>query len=107
MNAPRVSISIAILLFGLGMNTLAFGQDEDKGGFIGVSIGQVKVDVSASDFNDGSLISQDLDDTDTAWKLFGGYRFNKNFAIEGGFADGGEVKFDGVSTGGFLWAPGA
>ncbi len=106
MRAPSFAIATAIFLVGLGMNSLTFGQDEDKGGFFGVSIGQVEVDVSTSDFDDGSLISRDVDDTDTVWKLFGGYRFNKNLAIEGGFADGGEIKFDGVSAGGFLWAPG-
>jgi OOP family OmpA-OmpF porin len=30
-------------------------------------------------------------DTDTAWKLFGGYRFNRHIAVEASYIDWGEV----------------
>ena len=32
------------------------------------------------------------DDQDTAFSLFGGYQFNRYFAVEGGYADFGEIK---------------
>jgi OmpA-OmpF porin, OOP family len=32
------------------------------------------------------------DDKDSAWKLFGGYRFNRNFALEASYFDWGEAS---------------
>jgi OmpA-OmpF porin, OOP family len=32
------------------------------------------------------------DDKDSAWKLFGGYRFNRNFALEASYVDWGEAS---------------
>lgn len=49
-------------------------------GYIGAGIGQSKIKDSPIDF----------DNTDMGWKLFGGYRFNKYFAIEGTWTDFGE-----------------
>jgi OOP family OmpA-OmpF porin len=107
MNAPRVGMSIAVLLMGLGISSLAFAQTEGKGGYVGFGIGEGQVDLSVSDFNDGSITSGSVDDSDTGWKLFGGYGFNKNLAVEGGYADLGKANFSGASNGlGFLYFPG-
>lgn len=48
-------------------------------GYIGASIGSAGVD----DPQGG------VDDSDTGFKLFGGYRFNENWAVEGFYADFG------------------
>ena len=37
------------------------------------------------------------DKEDTGWKLFGGYQFNRNVAIEGGYVDLGRAIFPGTS----------
>jgi OOP family OmpA-OmpF porin len=48
-------------------------------------------------------VTSDEDEGDTVFKLFAGYKFNKNFAIEGGYADLGKytasasASFDGAS----------
>jgi hypothetical protein len=34
--------------------------------------------------------------TDPAWRAFGGYRFNRGFSLEGGYADLGEVEGGGT-----------
>ncbi|HQU15191.1 MAG: hypothetical protein B7Z66_05760 [Chromatiales bacterium 21-64-14] len=34
-----------------------------------------------------------MDDTDFAYRLFAGYRFNPNFALEGGYVDLGSLRF--------------
>jgi OOP family OmpA-OmpF porin len=108
MNAPRAGVLIVIFLVGLAINLPAFAQTEGKGGYVGVSIGEGKADLSVSDFNDGSITSGSVDDTDTGWKLFGGYGFNKNVAVEGGYADLGKANFSGTSNGlGFLYFPGS
>ena len=71
----------------------------DKGGYFGIASGEAEGDASLSDFDDGSLVSGSVDDTDTGLKLFGGFQFTDSFAIEGGLIDFGEVTFDGVSNG--------
>ena len=110
MNVSRIGVSIPILLVALGINSFAFAQQEEegKGGYVGFGIGESSVDLSVSDFDDGSITSGSVDDTDTSWKLFGGYGFNKYFAVEGGYADLGKATFSGISNGfGFLYFPGS
>ena len=107
MRASSFAIATAIFLVALSMNPLALAQTEGQGGYIGVGFGKGSADLSVSDFNDGSITSGRVDDTDTGWKLFGGYGFNKNFAVEGGYADLGESNFNGTSNGlGFLYFAG-
>lgn len=43
------------------------------------------------------------DEKDTAWKLFGGYQFNRNFAAELGYHHLGEVSRGGVTTEARAW----
>lgn len=40
-----------------------------------------------------------MDDTDTAYKIFGGYNFNKNIGLELAYVDLGEVSFNGTIGG--------
>lgn len=69
----------------------------------GITIGQSEVqDASASEINStltgaGLAVSgTSVDDTDTGWKLFAGYQFNKYFALEGGYVNLG--RFDANTT---------
>lgn len=52
-----------------------------EGGYFGVSIGQTEVDITG--FDDGDSVS-----------ITGGYRVNKNFAIEATYIDFGESEDD-------------
>jgi len=58
---------------------------QESGGYLGGSLGQAKF----TEWCDGALAS--CKDTDTAWKLFGGYSFNRYFAVEGTYINWGEV----------------
>ena len=52
----------------------------------------------------GSLGRSDYkvpDETDTAWRLFGGYQLNRNFAAEIGYHNLGTVNFTGGTIGGY------
>jgi len=64
----------------------------DSGWFVGGSIGQSKFNVDCS--------GASCDDTDTAFRVFGGYQFNKHFGAELGYADLGKltVSSPGVSA---------
>jgi OOP family OmpA-OmpF porin len=78
------------------------------GGFyVGGSLGETSADLSLSDIDDGSTISGDVQDSDTRWKVFGGYNFLKFFAAEMSWVDLGEASIDAVSDGsGGIWDPG-
>jgi len=66
--------------------TLAFAtlsaNAQDKGFYAGAGVGQSFVDEGR------------YDDHDTAFSAFGGYQFNKYFALEGGYVDFGEIEAD-------------
>jgi OOP family OmpA-OmpF porin len=70
------------------------------GPYIGASVGQAWVDASAREIeaafssDDGFVASgTTIDDSDTGWKAYVGYRFNPFFAIEGGYVDLGKATF--------------
>ncbi len=69
----------------------------------GVSVGQSKTEVDANGVTSGllpgvSAASSTTDEKDTAYKLFGGYQFNRNLAIEGGYFNLGNNSFNAVTT---------
>jgi OOP family OmpA-OmpF porin len=59
-----------------------------QGAYIGGSIGQAQVD-GFCDSEPGFAVTS-CDDKDTGWKVFLGYRVNRNFAVEGSYMNGGE-----------------
>jgi OmpA-OmpF porin, OOP family len=61
--------------------------DVRPGFYAGASVGTTKL---SDDSFDGS--GADIDDTDTGFKIYGGYSFNDNFAIEASWFDLGEVS---------------
>lgn len=64
------------LLFG----AMAGGACAGDGFYVGGGAGQAFVDEA------------DYDDEDTAFSVFGGYQFNRHFALEGGYADLGQIE---------------
>lgn len=75
---------------------------QDQGWYIGGGVGVSKADVDEGSFNAGLIAAgfaaatTTSDEKDTGWKLFVGYQLNKNFAVEGGYADLG--RFSAFST---------
>ena len=75
----------------------------DSGGYIGFSFGQSKAKIDGNGL-DSALASQGIasstsvDETDIGFKLYGGYQFNKNFALEAGYTDFGELTSHTVVT---------
>ena len=60
--------------------------------FIGASAGQASYDISCP-------ATSTCDDSDTAWKIYGGLEVNEYLAMEVGYADLGEAKFSGAPSG--------
>lgn len=88
----------------LGLVALAaiaspYAVAEDSGWFGGLNIGQSRATIDNSRITSGLLTggftttSISDDDRDTGYKLFAGYQFNRNFALEGGYFDLGEFSF--------------
>lgn len=59
-----------------------------EGPYLGAGIGQAKVDNDTLDSLEQA--GANTDDSDTATKLFAGYRFNPNFAVEASYLDFGD-----------------
>lgn len=65
----------------------------DSGWLVGGSVGQSKIKVDCP-------AGVTCDDTDTAFRAFGGYNFNKNFGVELGYADLGKVTVSALGLSG-------
>lgn len=92
---------IIALMTGMGLTSV---HAADTGFYIGGSFGQSKVsDFSSSDINSelasiGITATSTTDDKDTGWKAFAGYRIMKYLAVEGAYANLGEVSANIIST---------
>jgi OOP family OmpA-OmpF porin len=64
--------------------------------YIGGTIGQ-------SEYKDGCNGLTDCDEKDTAWRILGGYQFNRYFAAELGYHDLGQVSASGATVDGTAW----
>lgn len=64
---------------------MAAQADVQPGFYAGAGFGTTKID-------DDGLDDVDFDDSDTGFKIFGGYSFNQNFAIEATYFDLGEAS---------------
>lgn len=99
MKSKQTAFVLATLVAGLSASALAAGT-----GFYGnLSLGQSQSDrkVEADRALTGAgatAFTSSIDDTDTAWKIQAGYRFNKNLAIEGGYAKLGEMSYRATIT---------
>jgi OOP family OmpA-OmpF porin len=81
----------------LAISGMLAGTQASAEGFIGGSIGQ-------SDIDDGittGLIdaNQTVDGKDSAWKIFGGYMFNRHFGLEAAYVNLGELSYSGTFQG--------
>ena len=82
----------AAVILGVAASALAFSasaQVNMSSVYVGGSVGR-------SDFKTPS-------ETDTAWRLFGGYQINRNFAAEVGYHHLGRVNFVGGDRDAKVW----
>jgi OOP family OmpA-OmpF porin len=73
--------------------------DDPAGVYVGANIGQSRATIDnariTSSLLGGGFSTTSItdDDRDTGFKIFGGYQFNRNFALEGGYFDLGKFGF--------------
>jgi len=76
------------------------GAENDRGFYVGGGVGQFNVQIDDIDDTDDAI--ERLDDDDTSWKLFAGYRFNPYISLEAAYIDFGRPsdRFDASGSSG-------
>jgi OmpA-OmpF porin, OOP family len=98
------AVVLAMMIAGASAGSLVSGsalaQENDKGFYIGGGVGQFNLKLDDVDQTDEAI--ERLDDSDTSWKGFVGYRFNQYFAVEGAYVDFGRPsdRFTTAGSGG-------
>lgn len=81
-----------------------FTMADESGWYAGINVGQSNAKIDDDSIARGLLgngfasTSIDDEDGDIGYKLFGGYRFNKYIAIEGGYFDLGQFGFTATTV---------
>ena len=88
----------AVILSLFSFSTLAQGYGIYAGGSVGYADFHQNASQIQSILADAGIagvsINASLDDKDTGWKLFGGYRFNEYLGLEAGYTNLGRVRLD-------------
>jgi len=86
MSLKKTTIAAFLAASGIVVSSAAMAQAKsaDQGFYAGARIGQSKVDIDCT--------GASCEDTDTAFGIFGGYKINRNFAVEAGYTDFGKVN---------------
>lgn len=94
----------ALGLVGCAAITSPFAMADDSGWYGGANIGQSSATIDDARITSGLLgggfgtTSIIDDDRDRGYKIYGGYQFNKNFALEGGYFDLGKFGFTATTV---------
>ncbi len=89
---PRIALFAVLVHF----STLVSAQ----GFYVGAGVGRSDLDDSCDELRDDPSIAViDCDDTDTGWKLFGGYQFTQHFGVEAAYVDLGEASARAITLG--------
>jgi OmpA-OmpF porin, OOP family len=98
----RARSVIAVLALAAGTSAAIPAEAQDLHRFYaGGSIGQT----TASDGCSGIILPGiTCNDSDTAWRIFGGYRIDPNLSVELGYQDLGQVKATGFGVNGDVTA---
>lgn len=98
MKFKKTSVTLAVAVLAALAAPLAMAQDK-SGWYAGGNLGQTGASIDDDRITRGlagqGLVTTSIDDRDTdrGYKLFGGYQFNRNFAVEAGFFDLGSFGY--------------
>ena len=101
MNVARASRTLGLAALAAIVSPLALA--DDSGWYVGANVGQsrAKIDdagISARLLGGGFASSIIDDERKSGYKLFGGYKYNKYFALEGGYFDLGHFGFTATTV---------
>jgi OOP family OmpA-OmpF porin len=92
MKSIKAALAVAAFTFA----GAAAAQPSLSSVYVGGTIGQ-------AEYKDGCAGLTDCDEKDTAWRILGGYQFNRYFAAELGYHDLGEVSAPAGAVEGTAW----
>ena len=104
MKSKQAMRHVALAILGMVGATEAVAQASDSYYYIGGGIGQARAELNDERitrplFGSGLTATNiNRDNHDTAYKLFGGYQFNRNFALEAGYFNLGKFGFSANTT---------
>lgn len=92
-----LGVGTFLMVCGVFAASAAQAQVEGSGGYFGLSAGQVALQDYCE--SEPGLTVTSCDDGDTGYRVFGGYKFNRNFAVEGGYVNLGTYPASGTFLG--------
>lgn len=102
-NTQRTGLHLTLLAWAMLSTPWAFAQDHSSW-YIGASVGPTQATIDddriVQNMGAGGFPNAALSDNnrDTGYKIFGGYQFSPNFALEGSYFDLGKFGFIARST---------
>jgi len=102
MNYLPSSRLLGLASLGVILSVPSLAQDTSHY-YGGLSVGQSKTEINPHDLTSGMLpgvsaVRSKTDEKDTAYKLFGGYQFNRNLAVEGGYFNLGKNRLSALTA---------
>lgn len=91
-------------LLALAISASSFAMADDAGWYVGANVGASRATIDDARITSGLLgdgfTSTGItdDDRSTGYKLYGGYRLNRNFSVEGGYFDLGNFGFNATTV---------
>jgi len=84
MNRLKAAFAVILPAALLAISAPASAQQSDAGWYIGGSYGMTSFDIDTT-----GIASPSLDDSDSGFKIFGGFQFTKHWGMEFGYVDFG------------------
>ena len=86
----RISAALAAILPAFFFAFSAPAAAQDAGWYIGAAYGMTSFDLDTT-----GITNPTVDDSDSGFKIYGGFQFNKHLGAEVGYVDAGKATFSG------------
>jgi len=94
MNRVKTAFAVILPAAFLTVSAPAAAQQSDMGFYIGGAYGMSSFDIDTT-----GITNPSVDDSDSGFKIFGGYQFSRNWGVEVGYVDFGKAGISGSTLG--------
>ena len=94
MNRVKTAFAVILPAAFLAVSAPAAAQQSDMGLYIGGAYGMSSFDIDTT-----GITNPSVDDSDSGFKIFGGYQFSRNWGVEVGYVDFGKAGLSGSMLG--------